>query len=87
VTDDTGADSVSAVGLPFDVELGPGTGSVDTVTSAWLPDGRSGQITVVNGASVAGDLEGVAPARCSAIKAVMADLGDRIRARCLATIC
>jgi hypothetical protein len=77
------AGPASASDLPFDAGLGPGTGSVDTVTSAWLPDDRSGQISVVNGASVAGDLKGVAPARCSASKAVVADVGDRIRARCL----
>jgi NAD(P)-dependent dehydrogenase (short-subunit alcohol dehydrogenase family) len=62
------------------------------VTSAWLADGRSGQISMVNVASVAGGLKGVAPAWCSASKAVVAGytrylavaLGPRIRANAVA---
>jgi NAD(P)-dependent dehydrogenase (short-subunit alcohol dehydrogenase family) len=62
------------------------------VTSVWLADGRSGHISVVNIASAAGDLKGVAPAWCSASKAVVAGytrylavaLGPRIRANAMA---
>jgi hypothetical protein len=66
------AGPASASDLPFDVGLRAGARSVDTVTSAWQADGRSGQISVVNVASVAGDLKGIAPAWCSASKAVVA---------------
>jgi hypothetical protein len=53
------------------------------VTNASMVDGRSGQISVVNVASVAGDLKGVAPAWCSASNAVA--LGPRIRANAVAS--
>jgi NAD(P)-dependent dehydrogenase (short-subunit alcohol dehydrogenase family) len=62
------------------------------VTSACLADGRSGQVGVVNVASVAGNPKSVAQAWCSASKAVVAGyirylavaLGPRIRANAVA---
>jgi 3-oxoacyl-[acyl-carrier protein] reductase len=78
--------------LSFDIGLRAAAGSVDIVTSAWLAEGRGGQVSVVNLASVAGNLKGVPPAWYSASKAAIAGYtrylaatyGDRIRANAVA---